>query len=237
MVSTVATRTAKRDIDLALPPLENGDRLTQPEFHRRYLQYPRDVKFELVGGTVFMASPMRDPHSAYSAELGMVMTLYKGQTPGIRTGGNATVILDGKNEPQPDLNLRILDDFGGRSRLNEKQYIVGAPELLGEIAHSTVSLDLHLKKDNYQKAGVLEYIVICIEERKVLWFDLENDRLLKPDKDGITRSRVFPGLWLDTKALLEQNTSRLLEVLQQGLATTEHQTFIKRLQRKRKKRA
>ncbi len=34
------------------PVLENGDRLTQPEFHRRYEAYPEDVKIELVGGIV-----------------------------------------------------------------------------------------------------------------------------------------------------------------------------------------
>src|SRR5262249_5049943 len=39
------------------PPLEDGQRLTQPEFHRRYQAYPEDVKFELIGGVVHMASP------------------------------------------------------------------------------------------------------------------------------------------------------------------------------------
>ena len=39
--------------------LENGDQMTQAEFHRRYKAYPEDVKFELIGGVVHMASPMR----------------------------------------------------------------------------------------------------------------------------------------------------------------------------------
>lgn len=34
-------------------------------------------------------------------------------------------------------------------------------------------------------------------------------------------SQVFPGLWLDKSALLAGNLAKVLEVLQQGLSTTE----------------
>ena len=44
---------------MSVLPLFNGDRMKQPEFHRRYEQYPDDVKFELIGGIVYMASPAR----------------------------------------------------------------------------------------------------------------------------------------------------------------------------------
>jgi hypothetical protein len=52
---------------------------------------------------------------------------------------------------------------------------------------------------------------------------------LSPDADGLYRSRVFPGLWLDPAALLERNTRRLRAVLDQGLATREHAAFVARL--------
>src|SRR5262245_50797056 len=64
------------------PPLENGDRMTQAEFHRRYQAYPKDVKFELIGGIVFMASPLRRRHGNYHNRLGMVFGLYEAGTPG-----------------------------------------------------------------------------------------------------------------------------------------------------------
>ncbi len=44
-MSTVS-KTRSRSVRLELPPLRNGDRLTQPEFHGRYEAYPEDVKFE-----------------------------------------------------------------------------------------------------------------------------------------------------------------------------------------------
>ena len=46
------------------------------------------------------------------------------------------------------------------------------------------------------------------------------------------RSRVFPGLWLDVKALLKGDLARVLAVLQQGLASPEHAAFVKRLAKK-----
>jgi hypothetical protein len=41
---------------------------------------------------------------------------------------------------------------------------------------------------------------------------------------------VFPGLWLDEAALLRLDSGRLMEVLQQGLASRAHAAFVKRLQ-------
>jgi Uma2 family endonuclease len=218
-----------------LPPLENGDRLTQEEFHRRYEAYPDDVKFELIGGTVYMASPQRRPHSIYQPKLTTILTLYEQETPGVEVLVNATTILGEKSEPQPDLALRVLPEFGGRSTQNEGDYIVGAPELLVEIAHSTVSLDMNQKKEDYQQGGVLEYLVLCVEEQELHWFHFTSKRKIAPDRRGIYRSRVFPGLWIDSQALLARNLSRLMKVLQQGLASREHAAFVKKLQSARRK--
>jgi hypothetical protein len=50
-----------------------------------------------------------------------------------------------------------------------------------------------------------------------------------PEADGIDRSHVFPGLWLDGKALLDKDIARVLAVLQQGLNTPEHAEFVRQL--------
>jgi hypothetical protein len=52
---------------------------------------------------------------------------------------------------------------------------------------------------------------------------------LAAGSDGVFRSEVFPGLWLDAAALLRRDRRRLLSVLRQGLNTTEHATFVTRL--------
>ena len=40
------------------------------------------------------------------------------------------------------------------------------------------------------------------------------------------RSEAFPGLWLDPAALLAGDLPRALAVLQQGIATPEHASFV-----------
>jgi Uma2 family endonuclease len=211
-------------------PLENGDCMTQAEFHRRYEACPEDVKAELIGGIVYMASPLRRAHATHHPELSGALWLYKGATPGVEILDNATTILGGISEPQPDLALRILPEFGGRSGHNEDDYVEGAPELLAEIAHSTVAIDMHQKKDDYQRAGVLEYVVLCIEERELHWFDFRSGSPLKPTRQGLFRSRVFPGLWIDGPALLARDSPRIVAAVQQGLAHRSHAAFVKRLQ-------
>lgn len=218
-----------------IPLLHNGDKLTQQEFHRRYEAYPEDVKFELIGGTVYMASPLGELHGTYHPELSGAYWLYKAATPGVALLDNATTVLGEESEPQPDLALRILPDWGGHSH-SSRGYIKGPPELLTEIAHSSKALDLHAKKADYQKAGVLEYAVWSIEERKLYWFTFDPAGDIAPDSKGIYRSVVFPGLWVDSQALVQCDSSRLIEVVQQGLASPEHAAFVKKLEAARRKK-
>ncbi|HJT76512.1 MAG TPA: Uma2 family endonuclease, partial [Gemmataceae bacterium] len=185
-----------------LPPLRHGERLTQAEFHRRYEAYPDDVKFELIGGIVYMASPLRIPHALYEEELSFALGLYRRATPGVQLLPNATTILGERSEPQPDLALRILPEFGGRSRENEERYVEGPPELVTEVAYSTRAIDMNQKRDDYRRAGVLEYLVLCVGEPELHWFDFRTGGALRPNRQGVWRSKVFPGLWLDGPALL-----------------------------------
>lgn len=210
--------------------LVNGERMTQPEFHRRYEGCPEGEKWELIGGIVYVASPLKLPHSDYDDEIGYVLGTYRRATPGTQVTHNATAILDEESEPQPDLGLRILSEYGGQSRTTTDDYLEGAPELLVEVAHSRRNLAMHGKRDDYERTGVLEYLVVCMEEEEVHWFHFPSGDVIRPNRQGISRSLVFPGLWFDEAALLRLDSARLMEVLQQGLASRAHAAFVKRLQ-------
>src|SRR5206468_4114745 len=126
--------------------------------------------------------------------------------PGVKGGDNATLRLPaGMNEPQPDACLRIIPGVGGQSLIDPEGYVVGPPELVGEISASTASYDLHDKLRAYEKNRVQEYIVWRVDDQAIDWFILRSGkfRRLPKDKDGIYRSKVFPGLWLDPRALIE----------------------------------
>jgi Uma2 family endonuclease len=156
--------------------------------------------------------------------------LYHAATPGTEGLNNTTTILGKDSEPQPDLELRILPAFGGQSGETPDQYVQGPPELIAEIAHSSRDIDLHQKRDDYQRAGVVEYLVLSVAERELHWFHFPSGRPIRPNREGVWRSRVFPGLWLHGEALLARESARLIEVVQQGLASRPHAAFVKRLQ-------
>ncbi|MBH8572495.1 Uma2 family endonuclease [Nostocaceae cyanobacterium CENA369] len=215
-----------------IPPLENGDRLTRYEFERRYQAMPRHQKAELIEGVVYLASPLRfeshaEPHGHTITWLGV----YEASTPGVRLGIEPTVRLDRDNEPQPDGVLLITPTARGQSRFSDDDYIEGAPELVVEIAASSVAIDLHDKKKAYGRNGVKEYIIWQIFENKLDWFSLQKGEYvsLEVDAQGIIKSQVFPGLWLSMLDLLAGNMQQVLTVLQLGLNSPEHQIFVERL--------
>jgi len=50
---------------------------------------------------------------------------------------------------------------------------------------------------------------------------------LAADPKGLLKSRVFPGLWLDTAALLRDDMKAVLAALHQGLSSLEHGNFVR----------
>ena len=107
------------------------------------------------------------------------------------------------------------------------------PELVAEVASSSVSYDLGKKFHAYRRNGVREYVVWRVLDNEVDWFVLREGRFepMVIDVDGNFRSTVFPGLWLDPAALLRGDLARVLAVVQQGLITPEHADFVNRLAR------
>lgn len=210
--------------------LASGDRLSQREFHRRYLSAPESVKAELIGGIVYVAPPpLGSSHGRGTFKTSTILDLYEAATPGVEGHENTTTILGEESEPQPDLSLRLLRDCGGRSRINRGGFLVGPPELVIEVAYSSASIDLHAKKEEYRRHGVQEYLVLCLKERRLVGFDLVLDVLMSPGKDGIVRSQVFPGLWIDPAAVLKGDTRRACDVLRRGLRSAAHAAFVRRL--------
>lgn len=91
--------------------------------------------------------------------------------------------------------------------------------------------DLNQKFRLYQSARIPEYLAVVVFEREIRWHVLVEGRyqLLSPDADGLHRSRIFPGLWLDGQALLAGNLRQVLDRLQEGLRSSEHERFVDEL--------
>jgi Uma2 family endonuclease len=206
--------------------LQNGDAMTREEFHRLYRQTPDGFKAELIGGIVYVASPLKLAHGRPHLLLGALLAAYEGATPGVEASDNTTVLLGDEGEPQPDLFLRVLPEYGGLSSTDEEGYVAGAPEFIIEVAVSSRAIDLHSKKRDYARYGVREYLVHCVKEQTLQWFDLAADAELQPDAARVYQMRVFPGLWINGPALLAHDYAALMATLNEGLATDEHAAFV-----------
>jgi Uma2 family endonuclease len=213
--------------------LQNGDRMNREEFHRLYEQTPEGYKAELIGGIVYVASPLYPGHGKPHMQLTAVVAAYEARTPGVDASDNTTILLGKEAEPQPDLYVRILPEYGGQSSTGDQERVEGAPELIVEVANTTRAIDLHAKKKDYADYGVLEYVVHCVKEKKLRWFDLAAGNELQPNPAGIYRIRTFPGLWINGPALLTKNYSQLMQTLEEGLATPEHAAFVEELAKRR----
>ncbi len=216
----------------ALLPLVNSEHLTLEEFERRYEAMPELKKAELIEGVVYVSSPVRHyAHGKPTVSLSTWAGTYYAATPNVDASDNATVRLPAHTAVQPDVLLRLEPACGGRSHVTEKDYIEGPPELIIEVAASSASYDLHDKRAACEQAGVQEYLVWQVYERRIDWWELRDGRYapLPRDEHGIIESRAFPGLRLDTAALLAGNLAAVLATLQQGTSSAAHAAFVARL--------
>lgn len=183
----------------------------------------------LKAGTVFVAAPLGKAHAKGHARLAGVFDAYVARTVGTEVLIEATTILGIDDEVQPDLQIRIFPDHNGQTRNSLDKYVLGAPELVCELAYSTRAIDLHLKRERYERAGVCEYIVYCLHPGEVTWFDFANKTRIVASDDGILRSRVLPGFWLSHHGLLELDYEQLMSSINAGLTSPEHAEFCETL--------
>ena len=225
-----ATPTLPSGNGVHLPPLADGDVLPRGEFLRRWEAMP-DLKFaeRLEGVVHLMPSPVSaEGHAFPDNLLAWWLVNYQHATPGTRSYGNATVLIDFDNDVQPDQALIVLPEHGGQTRRQGK-YLGGAPELVAEVAHSTAARDRGVKKEVYRRNSVREYLIWRTDARLFEAFNLDEDTGLyaeMPLEAGVWKSGAFPGLWLDLAALLAGDGAALKRTAEAGLASAEHGKFV-----------
>ncbi len=131
----------------------------------------------------------------------------------VKVGDNASVRFDDQNLPQPDAVM--FRSTSGRCEVGDAGFLEGTPELVVEIAASSVSYDVHEKRELYQQQGIPEYIVWRTEDQAIDWFCLADRQyqLLEQDNQGILNSVVFPGLRLNPATMLSGDMKSVLNLL------------------------
>jgi len=216
-----------------LPSLEQGERVGREEFEARYAAMRPGTKAELLEGIVYlMASPVSIDHSRPHAMLMTWLGCYWVATPGVDLHDNVTLLLDESNEVQPDALLRLEDQLGGGSKVSH--WVEGQPELVVEVGASSAFHDWQVKRKVYEQRGIPEYLLWQTPIQRLHWFQLVNGKYqaLPMDREGIIRSQVFPGLWLNGPALLAGKLQQVMLTLQQGLASPAYAAFGTNLKEK-----
>lgn len=196
------------------PHLENGDLLTQGEFLRRYEAMSGLKKAELIEGIVHIPSPVSYFHARPDGIINSWLGAYAARHE-LEALPNVTLLLDADNAPQPDAVLCTPPRDGSRVWLNEAGYLCGSPELVVEIAASTVSIDLRDKMRAYRRNGVAEYLVWRVQDRVIDWFVLEDGQYepMVAGENNFLESRIFPGLILNVAAALACDRAVVLAAL------------------------
>ena len=221
---------------VAVPPLRNGDNLTEAEFEERCEAMPPGSRAELIEGIVYVFPPVSHGwHGRPHASLVGLFVTYWAETPGVTGGDNSTLRLDLGNLPQPDAYLMVEPACGGQVTLDDDLNIIGAPELVAEVAATSANYDLHQKLEVYRRNRVGEYLVWRTFDRRFDHFALRKGRFraVAIPADGILRSERFPGLWINTAALIGGDLSSALSDVRRGVASPEHAAFVADLRRRR----
>ena len=220
-----ATKTAEWQ---ERPPLNSGDHLSRAEFHRRYGMYPRVNKAELIEGVVIVGSPVHRQHGRPHFHISAILGVYVAHTPGLLAGDNESVVLDQDNELQPDLFVGIDAALGGQVIDSEEGALMGVPELVVEVAASSAAYDLHSKLNVYRRNGVQEYLALLAFEREMRFFRLTEGEyvLVEADETGVMKSQILPGFWFRSDWFWEGRLAEMLQLVQEGIASPEHQEFV-----------
>jgi Uma2 family endonuclease len=216
-------------------PFREGDRLDRAEFHRLYEATTEDFRAELVNGTVYFVPPGTVSQGRFSAKLIGWLGEYQMATPGTEALANVTILLGEQSEPQPRAALLVKSEFGGRSYEDEEGHLAGSPELAIDVWSGLEKYSFDEKRRDYEHGGVSEYPSPSVPEQRITLLGLRGERYESlPSVDGVIWSRTFPGLWLDTDALLKDDYDRFHAVLAKGIASPAHADFVATLEAFRK---
>ena len=153
--------------------------------------------------------------------------------PGCVGGSDVTCIFLG-DCPQPDVNLRVVTEFGGKSWIEDQLHIDGSPELLVDVRRQQHGI--HGPAPDVRAVQGSPHSGISGRHR-----EKETDSLAPPRQRGLPvdiarcRRRLpvgrFPRTLARQQALFKDDLAKVLATLQKGIDSDEHQMLCRRVRR------
>ena len=146
-----------------------------------YLQFPSDnLRHEVIGGEHFVTPSPVTRHQRISRDLLYLLMQHLKEHPlGEVFYAPFDVLLSDSDIVVPDL-LYVSRE---RSHFVTSKNLQGPPDLVVEIlSPGTRSRDEHLKRDLYERVGVLEYWLVDLDRDVVLVYGRRGDRFDSPEE-------------------------------------------------------
>ncbi len=191
-----------------------------------YLQHAVEPEYENAKGYYFRGCmrlemlPVGFDHSTDHALLSLAISLY-GILKGIplRVADACSYRKTGLRECQPDLSVYAAENAQAVPKslniVNLDQY--RSPDLVIEIAKTTLFDDLGIKRSLYEEIGVREYWVVDVEKSQILAYAMVNR-----GSHRIDASEVLPGLAI---AVLESALTKAKDLDQSAVGAWLMQQF------------
>ena len=166
--------------------------------------------------------------SAAITDLGMCINHYRLHTVGLFTCIRARVkIRDQFLTP----DMIVVINAGKHKQCSpnfDENYFDGPPNFILDVYDQSEITSIKERKATYASSGVQEYLVVREDFLRIEWNRLQNGKYkaLKPDKDGITRSKALPGLWIPIPALQKRDFWAVMASIDQGITRREHHELM-----------
>ena len=218
------------------PLLRHDDRMSRREFERRWALSPTIKLAELIDGVVRVPGPR--PHTQHGGpafDLIAILGMYAGSTAHVHGGAHPSLRLDHRNEPQPAAVLMVDRIAGVTAPIDEEGFINGPPELVADVVPGHDFKLAACRADLYHRFKGGEYVIWWTTARRIEHLVWLADRYhpIAAAADGLLRSERFPGLRINTDALLAGDAARAAADVQRGIASPERPAFVADLARRR----
>ncbi len=176
-----------------------------------------DTWAEWIDGEVILLSPASRRHQELFGFLANLLSIYvqSHDLGTLLTAPFQMYLAALRRGREPDL----LFIAKGRLPLLKETYLDGPADLVVELSSSESRLrDRGEKFAEYELAGVKEYWLIDLEERRADFYRLAEDgryRLIELEPGGIYRSQVISGFWLKLEWLWQEPLPPVLKVLRE----------------------
>jgi Uma2 family endonuclease len=176
-----------------------------------YLDWPDDVRYELIDGEAFLMSPAPAlVHQEVAGEIYFQLRQALADHPCRVFIAPVDVRLPKAEEADRDIDTVVQPDIlvvCDPTKL-DRAGVRGAPDLVVEVVSaSTAAHDHQIKRQVYERAGVREYWLVHPVDRTLTVYRLHEGQYPKPEVQGLagkTSVGCLPGIAVDWDGLVER---------------------------------